>query len=112
MNELKNQWKCEQCGSMNSGNYCVNCGAQKPVEVKKEEETQLEIPKKQEEPIIVPEAETATPVKETAAPAKEVILPAQPKANHVSPVLTAFIAGVIGLGAGYGGGYLAVKQSA
>ena len=112
MNELKNQWKCEQCGSMNSGNYCVNCGAQKPVEVKKEEEPQLEIPKKQEEPIIVSEAETATPVKETAAPAKEVILPAQPKANHVSPVLTAFIAGVIGLGAGYGGGYLAVRQSA
>ena len=29
--EAENGWKCS-CGSMNSGNFCVNCGASKPAE--------------------------------------------------------------------------------
>ena len=112
MNEFNNQWKCEQCGSMNSGNYCTTCGALKPVEIKMKKEPQTEITEKQAEPVIVSAKESPAPVKESAAPAKEVIIPAPPKTRHVSPVVTALIAGVIGLGAGYGGGYLAVKQAA
>lgn len=25
------QWKCPSCGKKNTGNFCVNCGAQKPL---------------------------------------------------------------------------------
>ena len=102
MNELNNQWKCEQCGTMNSGNYCISCGALKPVEVKKEEEPQPVISEKQEEPAVT----TAS------KPAEPKVSRSEPKAQHISPVLTALMAGVIGLGAGFGGGYLAVKQYA
>ena len=34
MSETKETWKCEQCGAMNSANYCTTCGALKPVTVK------------------------------------------------------------------------------
>ena len=102
MNELNNQWKCEQCGTMNSGNYCISCGALKPVEVKKEEEPQPVITEKQEEPAVTI----------ASKPAEPKVSRSEPKAQHISPVLTALMAGVIGLGAGFGGGYLAVKQYA
>ena len=108
MSENKN-WKCEQCGTMNSANYCTTCGALKPVIVKE--------PAK-EEPVAAQAVHTAEKAAEPAIQRSPEPAPAKPEVQTVTvtkrsnPLLTALLAGVVGLGAGFGGGYLAVNNFA
>ncbi len=124
MSELNKEWKCEQCGTMNSGNYCTTCGALKPVEIKKAEEPQTVITETKEEPAVVSEisADSSEPVIVSEKPAnsdeptstseKLADSSKSEKAKQISPLLTAMMACILGLGAGFGGGYLAIQQYA
>lgn len=87
---MKETWKCEECGTVNDGKFCTNCGALKPEDVDVVETVEAE-------PVV-------TEAKSEPAPVVHVT----EKKSH--PFLTALLAGVVGLGAGFGGGYLAVKQ--
>ena len=107
MSETKETWKCEQCGAMNSANYCTTCGALKPVTVK-EPVKAAPVEAKAEHKTEQAAAPVSQPSPSPAAPAPEVKTTVITKRSN--PFATALLAGVIGLGAGFGGGYLAVKN--
>ena len=117
-------WHCPSCGTMNEGAFCTNCGAAKPEtkeEVVREEYLEAETPEieepvqavevKEPEPITPPKEEPVRPASNTNTPPVPKQEPTVIKEKKSNPFLTILLAGVVGLGAGYGGGLLAAKNA-
>ena len=125
----KNTWKCPVCGNENTGMFCTECGAAKPTEPEKETpaaaepaDTVVKQTAKPAEPADTVVKQTAKPA-EPAQPAKEAEKAApQPAAvpetkqaapaRRSHPILTALLAALFGLGGGYGGSILAMRNYA
>ncbi len=134
MNE-NNVWVCPQCQRENTGRFCTTCGKPRP---EPSDAEAISIPEldaainpggtPEPEPV---KAEMAEEAPKAEAPKEEVrheqpkasaanaafekprpiyTKPAKEKKSH--PVLTVLLSGLVGLGAGVGGGYLAVKNFA
>lgn len=93
MSERNTTWKCPECGTINEGRFCTNCGTARPEEHTAEPKTvNAEYVHKEVPPTFT-------------APAKK-----SPKKSH-HPAVTILAAAVVGLAAGFGGGYLAVQSA-
>lgn len=99
----KEYWQCPNCHTVNSGKFCINCGQARPI---KEE-------KKEEEPASSNDTfQDAQFTRNTASKSTGTMRKAkQPKEHQSHPVLTIVLAALVGLGAGFGGGYLATSQN-
>ncbi|MGN1388138.1 MAG: trypsin-like peptidase domain-containing protein [Bulleidia sp.] len=102
MSERNTTWKCPECGTINEGRFCTNCGAARPEEHTAEPQHESV----HEEPKTVNAEYVHKEVPPTfTAPAKK-----SPKKSH-HPAVTILAAAVVGLAAGFGGGYLAVQSA-
>ncbi|MBO5554219.1 MAG: hypothetical protein J5941_01715, partial [Solobacterium sp.] len=113
-----NTWTCPVCGQENNTNFCTACGTPKPVS----EETTDTPASVSQEPAETTAAETpaAEPVTEETKPAEEpapraasIPEPAPAPVQKVKkshPILTALLAGLLGLCGGYGGAVLAMRN--
>ena len=111
----KNTWKCPVCGNENTGMFCTECGAAKPAEPEKETpaaaepaDTAVKQTAKPAEPAQPVKKEEKTAPQPASVPETKQAAPA--KRSH--PILTALLAALFGLGGGYGGSILAMRNYA
>ena len=114
----KNTWTCPVCGQENSTNFCTACGTPRPITETAAEPVKAAVnePVKEEitpqEPAKAPEPVRTEQKEEKPAPkAASVPQPAKAaKTKKSHPILTALLAGLLGLCGGYGGAVLAMRN--
>ncbi len=126
-----NTWTCPVCGQENNTNFCTACGTPKPVSEETAENT-ASVTQEPAEPVVT-ETPATEPVKaEETKPAEEPKPVEEPKpaeepapraasipepapapvqkVKKSHPILTALLAGLLGLCGGYGGAVLAMRN--